>query len=256
MTDASLRYKRFETRSPSSQTALDIFSGRWTSDCSHIAPGTISGETPHFRDDRRCGEAAELFDGLDGKRILELGPMEGAHTWKMEQLGADEIIAVEANTEAYLKCLVVKEISGMKRAHFLLGDFSEYLAGDHPRFDLIFCSGVLYHMRDPARLISLMAAATDRVFVWTHYFRPELKHSLALQKQKVIYDGMHLDYYVGKYPNPQHERFLGGNQDEFAWLEQGQLFDLFRHFGLVNIRVLGDELDHPNGACITFGAWR
>ncbi len=35
--------------------------------------------------------------------ILELGPLEGAHTYQLR------ILAIEANAEAFLKCLVVKE---------------------------------------------------------------------------------------------------------------------------------------------------
>ena len=36
-------------------------------------------------------------------------------------------------------------------------------------FDICFASGVLYHMRNPAELIALIARATDRVLLWTHY---------------------------------------------------------------------------------------
>jgi Protein of unknown function (DUF1698) len=81
--------------------------------------------------------------------VLELGPLEGAHTYRLQQLGAGRILAIESNVEAYLKCLIVKEALGMKRAEFMLGDFTLYLQECTERFDLVFCCGVLYHMQDP-----------------------------------------------------------------------------------------------------------
>ena len=64
---------------------------------------------------------------MDGFRILELGPLEGAHTYQLEKLGAAEIVAIEANKEAFLKCLIIKELAQLERARFLLGDFVTYL---------------------------------------------------------------------------------------------------------------------------------
>ena len=38
------------------------------------------------------------------------------------------------------------------------------------RFDAVLCSGVLYHLTKPWRLFAALAALTDRLFVWTHYW--------------------------------------------------------------------------------------
>ncbi len=37
------------------------------------------------------------------------------------------------------------------------------------RYDLIVASGVLYHLRDPLSFLERAAAATDALFLWTHY---------------------------------------------------------------------------------------
>ena len=49
---------------------------------------------------------------MAGKTVLELGPLEGAHTYQLHQRGAN-IVAVEASKQAYLKCLITKEIVGL-----------------------------------------------------------------------------------------------------------------------------------------------
>src|SRR5664280_1000806 len=145
---AELSAKKFELRTPAPQNAIDIFSHRWASDLADVVPGVQSGQARHFGADPR---PAFAFNHIKpdvvarGARILELGPLEGGHTYQFERLGAAEIIAVEANVEAYLKCLIVKELAGLKRARFLLGDVIQYLLKDTSRYDLIFCCGVLYH---------------------------------------------------------------------------------------------------------------
>ena len=82
-----------------------------------------------------------------GISVLELGPLEGGHAYMLEKAGVGSVLSIEANTRAFLKCLISKEIFGLNKCHFLLGDFTEYLnkLDEHIRFDLVFASGVLYH---------------------------------------------------------------------------------------------------------------
>ena len=73
-----------------------------------------------FVTDSRVPLAARFLGSngrLDGVDILELGPLEAGHTYALAQLGAN-ITAVEANAEAYLKCLLVKELLGIDKAKF------------------------------------------------------------------------------------------------------------------------------------------
>ena len=66
------------------------------------------------------------------------------------------VVAVESNTRAYLKCLVVKELLDLQRCHFLLGDFVPYLQETPERFELLLASGVLYHSPDPLAMLALL----------------------------------------------------------------------------------------------------
>lgn len=168
---------KFELRRPTPQTALDLFQGRWASDLSEVLPGVTSGATGHFKSDSRPTFILKHFAAsggtLNGMSVLDIGPLEGGHTYQLEQLGAAHIVAIEANSEAFLKCLIVKNALGMNRTEFLLGDILEYLRDTDRNFDLIFCSGVLYHMEDPVELIRLISRHTSRVFLWTHYYTEE-----------------------------------------------------------------------------------
>lgn len=78
-------------------------------------------------DDNRIHWTDEQIGGFKNKNVLELGPLEAGHTYLIEKLGASSVLGIESNARAYLKCLVVKEVMGMTKSHFLLGDFVPFL---------------------------------------------------------------------------------------------------------------------------------
>ena len=161
------------TTTSSFRDAVDIFAGKWAADLSPLAPGPATGAVPSFSNDIRMRQLAAGFGHggrIDGLSVLELGPLEGGHTYHLARLGAASVLAIESNVEAYLKCLVTKELAGLKNARFLLGDFVPYLETTEERYDIVLCSGVLYHMAAPFRLIDALPRVTSKCFVWTHYY--------------------------------------------------------------------------------------
>jgi SAM-dependent methyltransferase len=247
----------FEQREPSAQTAVDIFRGRWASDLSGVLGVSGTGTVPLFAGDERPLQAARVLgrdERLDGMDVLELGPLEAGHTYQLERLGARSIVGVEANSEAYLKCLVVKELCRLERSRFLLGDVVAYLESATGRFDLVFCSGILYHMPDPLRLIRGIARVTDRCFVWTHYYAAD-QHNLRHVARDSTLDGFTATCWSHAYGD-KTRAFWGGNQATAAWLERDALFDAFRHFGLGQIETIRDDRTFVNGPNVTFTARR
>jgi hypothetical protein len=251
-----LRFEKFTQRAPTPQNAVDIFRDRWASDISEIVPGIHSGPTGHFAGDPRpeflLKNFASAQGNLAGMRILELGPLEGAHTFQLERLGADEVVAIEANAEAYLKCLVVKEILELKKARFLYGDFLEYLREDSAKWSIIFCCGVLYHMIDPIALIELMSQHTDRVFVWTHYVTNESQSRYI----SVTKGGEQFRYYSHVYSGRDSGTFWGGVQDKSFWMSRDDILRAFKMYGFVNVDVHHEEPDHQNGPCFSISLWK
>lgn len=111
---------------PRAQKQLDLFAGAWTSTVPVPGESTTSGPRADLFDDERLGWALAQAGSIHGKRVLELGPLEGGHTFMLERAGAGEIVAIEALVPAFMRCLIVKNLLGL-RARFLLGDFVEFL---------------------------------------------------------------------------------------------------------------------------------
>src|ERR1700726_2804990 len=122
----------YVTAAPSAQNAVDIFKGEWTAKLPAPLQELRAGDAGGFQDPR-IAWLGEKLDNPGGLHVLECGPHEGGHTYMLEQMGVGSILSIEANTHAFLRCLVVKDLLQLKRSRFMLGDFVSYLrsAGRH-----------------------------------------------------------------------------------------------------------------------------
>lgn len=249
---------------PRTQNAVQIFDGDWSS----LLPAAAEVETGGFAglfEDPRIDWMVEMLGGVADKRILELGPLEGGHTYQLEtKHDAGEIVAIEANERAYLKCLISKEILETQRARFLLGDFNRYMADSGERFDLVVACGVLYHMENPAEHIKLLCGAADSVFVWSHYFDRELIESAGehvAQKFKtettVEFEGyQHVVYRQDYLDALGWGGFCGAGREYANWLQLGDIYKLFDAYGF-DIEATGfEDPNHRHGPALAFLAKR
>ncbi|GJE61874.1 class I SAM-dependent methyltransferase [Methylobacterium trifolii] len=250
--------KQFVTGVPSHRNAYDLFDGRWASDLGEVDPSFPRQGVPGFSTDPRPRQAAEHLgrDGrFEGYDILELGPLEAAHSYQLERLGARSVLGIESNTDAFVKSLIVKNMLGLNRSTFLLGDVAAHLAEPGPRYDLIFCCGILYHMLDPVELIRLAAGRSDRLFIWTHYVRdqPRLKH---LKPRPYRGHGLDLTLYEFTYVGIGQGTFWGGNRPRTHWLDLPAILAILARFGLSRTTIIADWPDFPNGPAVTLAASR
>lgn len=250
-----MEFNKFSTSIPCAQNAVDIFEGRWASELPRHPEGLVAGAVAHFYGDNRPYFVAQEFGGplktLKDFRVCELGPMEAGHTYQLESLGAD-VIGIEGNVEAYLKCLIVKEIFGLK-SRFYLGDFVSFLEKNDHRFDLVFASGVLYHMTNPAHLIELMCKTAPRVFLWTHYY--DEQYCDGYEQIDVDLNGCAIPHFQKSYGDRTHGKFWGGLADSASWLRREDIIRLFDQSGHGHFKVVEEQVDHPHGPCLSAVTW-
>lgn len=251
-------FNKFELRAPAAQNLIDIFSGRWASDFKLVLPGLQAGTAEMFVSDSRVPLSAQYLGTnarFDGMNILELGPLEAGHTYSLEKLGA-HVTAVEANCEAFLKCLLVKELLELKHVKFLLGDFSGFLRETTQTFDMVFASGVLYHMSEPLKLIELIGQRTNKCFVWSHYFDANHYPGAKRTPRQVDFAGRQFTHHDLTYPDMDSGKFWGGNKPVASWLGRDDMLNAFKAVGFDQVEVVQEHLTHPHGACMSFVAQR
>jgi hypothetical protein len=158
-----------------------------------------------------------------------------------------------------LRCLIAKNYLSLD-AKFLLGDF-EKIDFSSQSYDLIMASGVLYHLKDPIAFLKRASISAQRMFIWTHYFEPDLSKwnpslSGLLEKGKWDYKNPIIkkigsDNY--RYVNQLYgdalgwSGFCGGTDVYSRWIFKEDLLKLLRQLGFSKIEIAFDALDHPNG---------
>jgi hypothetical protein len=224
---------------------------------------TQTGEVELF-EDPRVRWAIGALGGVSGASCVELGPLEGGHTYMLEQAGAAGVIAIEANRDSYLKCLVTKELLELRRCRFLCGDAVEYLRAGAADFDVCWCAGLLYQMVEPVELLELISRRASRLYIWTHYYDAE-RLSDGQDKSRAFTSRISVPATRAGFRYTLHRHdygvatrfggFWGGTQAYSNWLSLEDLLGALEHFGWSGIESQLEE-DHPHGPAVNLIATR
>lgn len=239
---------------PNNQNVLDIFKGEWSSKLPNEFQLDTHPATAGLFEDARVNWAEEVFGSFNDWKILELGPLEGGHSYMFQKKGARKVIAIDANTRSFLKCLCIKEILKLDKVDFKLGDFMSFLKTDNQKYDMVFASGVLYHMEEPIELIKLISKVTDKTLLWTQYYDEKIitAHADLAPKfspvQSFSYDGVTYEYAVQAYQDSLNwAGFCGGPKPVSKWLTRESILRALKHYGFNDIQINYDAPDHQNG---------
>jgi Protein of unknown function (DUF1698) len=255
------RRQNLVSAAPSPQQAIDAVPDSWASRFPPPLSHLRAGEATLF-EDPRISWAFERLGGMQGKTVLDLGPLEGAHSYMAERAGASRVVGVEANRMAFLKCLVTKELLELRSCSFLCGEVIQYLSDAQEPVDVCIACGILYHMTEPVRLIDLISRSASQMIIWTHIYdeaalsNPNLAGKLS-GAQEVDYNGFHHQVHRHSYGiDSRLGGFFGGTQPYSSWLPRAELMRALAHFGWKNIEVAFEELSHPNGPSLALVAER
>lgn len=243
-----------EHRLPSSQNAVEIFKGSWASKFPEKIKLLAGGTAKCFEDDKLIW-AIQQMGGVRGKKGLELGPLEGGHSYMLQKAGVKSLTAIESNSNAFQKCLVTKEVFKLDKVNFLFGDFQKYLRETKYNYDFILASGVLYHLKNPIDFLESILDKSNSFFVWTHFYEEGLRKSLPEQfSEEYEIKYARKTYLASKHlynESNQLNTFWGGIEDHSVWLEKKLILNIFQKNGF-ETQIFNIEKKHPNGPCFSF----
>jgi predicted RNA methylase len=258
----SLRYLKapsFVRSAPSAQAAIDAVPDAWASQFPPSHADLRAGQAALF-EDPRISWGFERLGGVEGKTVLELGPLEGAHSYMAQAAGARHVTAVETNRNAFLKCLVVKELLALDRCSFLCGDALAFMTEVVTHYDLCIACGILYHMVEPLGMIDLISQRADRLLMWTHFYDDAARENKRLVKRlgpatEATYNGF--SYHVHRHNygfDARFAGFCGGTRPYSNWLPREDLLRALAHFGWRGVEIAFEDLRHVNGPALALVA--
>ena len=250
--DTKLKYTSLP---PANKNCFSLFPDQWSSKVPNIDGLGLAT----LFEDPRITWLLDTFGSVKSKRVLELGPLEGGHTYMLEKAGAN-VTAIESSHAAFMKCLIVKNYLSL-HARYILGDFTKYDADIY--YDLIVASGVLYHMTDPISLLIKMSGMSVSIYIWTHYYDDNLEcwnHALREkitnkwlvgESKEITFAGMPIKLVPQLYNEAlDWSGFCGGSDDFSYWMYKEDILNLLHRLGYTTIQTCFDLMDHPNGPSI------
>lgn len=175
--------------------------------------------------------------------ILELGSLEGAHSFLLAQHpGVTRVVALEGREANLRKARFVQGLLQVRNVEFVQANLEETDLAAFGRFEAVFCCGLLYHLPEPWRLLAQLPAVAPLLFIWTQY--------AAENEARDIGNGLRGKTHIeGGADEP-----LSGMSPTATWLTLDTLRDLLRASGYKTIETIHDDPKHPNGPAVTIGA--
>ena len=181
----------------------------------------------------------------DVETILELGSLEGAHTFLLAgQPGVKRVLGLEGREANLRKARFVQEQLRVGNVEFAQANLEHTSLATFGKFDAVFCSGLLYHLPEPWKLIEQLPAVAPHLFIWTQYAAEDEAHDV----------GQGLRGKIHGEGGPDEP--LSGLSPTATWLTLDSLRALLARSGYNKIEIIDDDPAHANGPAVTIGATR
>jgi SAM-dependent methyltransferase len=210
--------------------ALTKQTGVWTYDIP-LAPGvwTRGNEgIPHTRLRRLVQVVADLAGKpLADLRVLDLGCLEGIMAMELASHGA-RAVGVEIREAHVTKARFCKDALDLPRVEFRQDDARNVSEASYGRFDVVLCSGLLYHLpaADAASLLERLAGMAERLLVID-------THVALRPRQRFVFQG---EEYWGKPYREHADDATGEEKSRAQWASADNVTSFwFTRPSLVNL---------------------
>ena len=142
--------------------------GEWTAMAIKLPDGSYTREPAVDHRLKRLVQCAQDFVGkpLAECRVLDLACLEGHYAIEFAAHGA-ECVGIEARQVSLDKCAYAKSALGFERVTFFKDDVRNLRAARYGKFDIVICSGILYHLpaQDAADFIGSIAEVCTEILL-------------------------------------------------------------------------------------------
>jgi hypothetical protein len=178
----------------------------------------------------------------EAETILELGPLEGAHTFMLaEHPRVKRVLGVEGRASNIRKATFLQDLLRVQNVEFVQANLETDLLS-FGRFDVVFCSAVVSHLPEPWTLLERLPKIAPKLFLWTVYSDDP--------SADVVVDG----FRGRRQTEGGLDEPLSGLSSDSLWLTLGSLTEALTRSGYDRVEIIHNDLNHPAGRAVTLGA--
>lgn len=152
------------------KAAIEAQFGPWTAENIPLGYGINTSPQhahPHFRLRSFVQTIADMsVKPWDQLRILDLGSLEGFYALEFVSHGA-QVVGIEGRESNNVHARFAAEALGLSNIEFITDDVRNLCQEKYGRFDVVVCSGILYHLpgADACRFLSSIARVCKRLAI-------------------------------------------------------------------------------------------
>lgn len=175
------------------------------------------------------------FPGERGHvRIVDLGCLEGGFAVEFARLGFD-VLGIEVRSNNIAACDYVKARVDLPNLRFVQDD--AWNVGNYGAFDVVFCSGLLYHLSKPKRFLELLSSVTRKVIILQTHIAVERKNEGFPLSDLTFNEGAEGRWYA-EFPNQtalmaerESNRWASWDDLNSFWLRREHLLQAMQDVG-------------------------
>jgi hypothetical protein len=187
-----------------------------------VIAGRRYGGTLDYREDKRVDYAVREFP--QARTVLELGSLEGGQSVELARRLHAKIIAIEGRADSVRRAQWVQQMLGIRNISVVQGNLETIDLHQYGPVDLVFCSGILYHLPRPWELLAQIGLVSRNLFLSTHYSEDD-----RADENVEGYDGR----YYSEFTDP-----LSGMSANSFLLTLDSLQQALRNSGFGAVRIL------------------
>jgi len=192
----------------------------------------------------------ETGGDLRGKRVIDLGCLEGGYAAAFAIHGAAYSLGVDARKENIARCQLVKESLQLPNLEFECRDIRNLGTDTYGScFDVVFAAGILYHLDDPFSALESMAQlCSGFLLLDTHVAEAQSRHDL-MPATRVFWGrnyqgGLFVEHPAGTAAETVERDVWAsyGNHTSF-WIRKPDLIEILEAIGFSTV----DQVPVPPG---------
>jgi 2-polyprenyl-3-methyl-5-hydroxy-6-metoxy-1,4-benzoquinol methylase len=219
---------------------LEAQYGPWTAHNIQLADDVYTIDHKVVGDEYQLRRIMQIFSDishkpLDQVRALDLACLEGLYAIELARRGA-QVVGIEGREANIAKARFAKEVLGLNNLELICDDVRNLRKEKHGTFDVVLCSGILYHLDVPDVfdfLAHISEVCQGFAVIDTHVGPAEEEFTYKGKK----YRGAHYDEHAPDATSDQIAKELWKsltNRRSF-WLTRASLYNLLAHLNFTSV---------------------